>query len=87
MASIQERLDGLRQELEQTRDELRVRMHLANAELKDEWRELEQKWDHFEGRLKKVGSAAGESFDDMGDALELVGDELKRSYQRIRKSL
>jgi hypothetical protein len=74
-------------ELTQERDELAVRMHLAKAEARDQWEELEKKWEHFRARLEVVGRAAGESAEDVGDALELLGSELKRGYARIRKLL
>jgi hypothetical protein len=77
----------LTQELERLRDELAVRMHLAKAEARDQWEELEKKWEHFRARLEVVGRAAGESAEDVGDALELLGSELKRGYARIRKLL
>ena len=37
-----EKLENLWQELKTERDELRVQMHLAKAELRDEWEELEE---------------------------------------------
>ena len=77
----------LKQELERLRDELAVRMHLAKAEARDQWEELEKKWEHFRARLEVVGRAAEESAEDVGDALELLGSELKRGYARIRKLL
>ena len=44
---------------------------------------MEKKWQHFRARFDRVGKAA----EDVGDALELVGSELKRSYEKIRSLL
>lgn len=75
------------QKLKTERDEIRVRVHLAEAELKDEWEELEKRWEHFQAKSREVGAAAGESAAEVGSALELLADELKAGYRRIRKHL
>ena len=81
--------DDMIEELKQKRDELRVQMHLASKELKDEWEDLEEKMEDFsrktkqfadDAELKKTGSG-------IGDALSQLGSELKRGYQRIRDAL
>ena len=74
-------------ELRTTRDELRLQMHLAAAEVRDEWTVLEKKYEHFRSRAEQVGGATGEAAEDVGNALELVGAELRKGYKRIRKAL
>jgi len=74
-------------ELRTTRDELRLKMHLAGAEARDEWEVLEQKWEHLRVRAGHVGEATGEAAEDVGDALEAVGAELRKGYKRIREAL
>ncbi len=80
---VQEILDELRT----TRDELRLQMHLAATEIRGEWEVLERKYEHFRSRAEVVGEATGEAAEDVGDALELVGAELRKGYKRIRKAL
>ncbi len=75
------------EELRQVRDELRVQMHLAAAEAKEEWDDLEKKWDHAHAHLKKVEEAAGEAAEDVGEALSILGEELKKGYKRIRDAM
>ncbi len=87
MNDIKENLQELAAELRQTRDELRVQISLAKAEARDEWEELEEKWEHFRARAKPVEDAVGESAGEVGDALLSLGKELKRGYQRIRDAL
>ncbi len=84
-----ERLDVERvlEELKRQRDELRVKMHLAKAEVRDEWAGLEHKWEHVKGRLTAAGGAAGEAAEDVGAALRQVAEELKRGYDKIRRQL
>ncbi|MFV1996377.1 MAG: hypothetical protein ACC641_00060 [Acidiferrobacterales bacterium] len=80
---IKEILDNLKQQ----RDELRVKMHLAAADAKDEWDLLEKKWDRFEGKAKQVGDEAKEASRDIWDATKALGAEIREGYERIRKQL
>lgn len=80
-------LDALIASLQQQRDELRLQMHLAKADARDEWEKLEKKWREIESRLDRAGDAARASAGDVGHAVEQVARELGRAYDRIRKAL
>ena len=69
------------------RDELAVQMQLAKAEARDEWHKLEPKWEHFQSRARDAADSADEVSKDVGAALGLLGEELRRGYERIRASL
>ena len=58
-------LDRLAQDLKQVRDEIELKIHLAAADARDEWHDLEKKWDRFRGRVDTVGKVAGEAADDV----------------------
>ena len=81
--------DELMAELRQKRDELRLQIHLASKDVKDEWNELEEKLDDFSGKAKQFAEDAQlrETGDGLGEALGKLGDELKLGYQRIRDAL
>jgi hypothetical protein len=79
--------DDLLEALERVRDQVELKIHLAGADLRDEWEELEKKWRHMRGKLGSIGRAAGESAEDVGEALDLLGKELKKGYERLRKAL
>ena len=92
--SKRKRYEELRKILEQERDDLRVRMHLARSEVVDEWEELEEKWHHFgnktravKKKLKTAGTTAGESGEQISESWHLLLDEIKTGYDRIRKNL
>jgi hypothetical protein len=87
MSEIPENLAEMIDEVRQSRDELRVQIHLAATEVKDDWQELEKKWEHFSAHMEKVGDATGEAAGDVGEALTLVGAELRSGYHRIRNAL
>ena len=80
---IQQALEKLKTQ----RDELRVQMHLAKAEAKDVWENMEQKWNEFEPKAKQVGNAAAEASKDVLEAARQLGKEIKEGYEHIRKSL
>jgi uncharacterized protein YjbJ (UPF0337 family) len=73
--------------LKTQRDELKVRMHLAAADAKDEWDKLEGKWNHFEAKAKQVGDQASDVSKDVWAAAKDLGAEIKEGYERIRKTL
>ena len=82
-------LETLLEELKQKRDELRVRMHLASKEIKDEWEELEEKMEEFSGKAKQFADEAKlkETGEGLGEALGKVGQELKLGYERLKKAM
>ena len=75
MTGRQSNFDRLVDELEQQRDELLLKIHLAKAEARDEWEELEDKWQNLQQRLPEARKAAGESADNIGAALGLVAED------------
>lgn len=80
-------LSKLVDEVQQQRDELRVQLHLAKAEAKEEWEHLEVKWDALRGKAGVVGREAGKAAREVAAALHLAAEELKRGYERIRQLL
>ena len=69
------------------RDELAVQIHLARAEAREEWEKLQPRWEHFQARAREVAETAEDSSREVGAALGLLGEELKRGFQRIRDTL
>jgi len=74
-------------ELKTKRDELRVQAHLAKAEMKDLWVDLEGKWKEFEPKAREIGAATAEASKDVAGAAKNLGKELLAGYERIRKSM
>jgi len=85
MTSPMDKLHELAESLKTQRDELKLKLHLLGAEARDEWESLEKKREHLEGRVKVLAREAGEVAQDVGAALEQVGQEVKAGYDRIRK--
>jgi hypothetical protein len=85
MAELREELKKLEDTVLQQRDELRVKLHLAKADARDEWEELERKWAEAQVKFAQVQKAAGESSEGVEAAARLLGEELLKGYERIRR--
>lgn len=70
------------------RDELKVQMHLAKAEFRDEWNhKLEPRFWELKTKLDRFEEASVETAMELRSAVKLLIDELQNGYERIRKSL
>jgi hypothetical protein len=91
MATWREKVDELVRELQQDRDELRVKAALGKAELKDELAELDAKLDDVKAKAAAWADKADEQLDDiLDDAKEKTNTwmkELKDGYQKVRDRL
>ena len=73
--------------LKTERDDLKVRVHLAKAEAREEWEELEKKWSHLKDKTARVSHTATDASKDIAAATEILAEELKHGYQRIRAAV
>ena len=78
-----ETLERLRKE----RDELSVKVHLASMEVRDEWQELEEKWEKFRAKNRQFYKEIEPAVGDVKAVLSLLGEELKAGYKKIREAL
>ena len=84
---MESKLEQMMAQLQQERDELRVRAHLLKAELRQEWDEVERKWQQIEPKLARLRDGARESAGEIGAAASQLGEEIANAYRRIRKAL
>jgi hypothetical protein len=75
------------QKLEQMRDEIQLKIHLAAADVRDEWTEVEKKFQHVRGRAGRVAEAAEDAAEGVGDALELAAKEVREGFEKIKNLL
>lgn len=80
-------LDAVVEDLKRVRDEVRVQMHLAKADAKDEYERLEHEWEHVRAKLGVIGEEAGKAAVEVGSALKLAVDELRHGYEKVRQLL
>lgn len=91
MSTWRERIDAMMTELQQERDELRVKMSLGKAELRDELAELDGKLDELRTKAAAWADKADDQLDDVvADAKEKAADwlgDLKAGYQKLRERM
>lgn len=87
MSEDRKRTQEMISALKQQRDELSVRIHLAEAEAKEEWSRLDDKLSQLSHKFDPLKDAVGETADDVWESLKLVGEEIKHGFAKIRKSL
>lgn len=87
MEDVKGRMQSVLKQLETERDELRLKLGLAKLEARDEWKELEGKMDALRGRLKVVGAEAKEASGDVAAAADVLAEEIKEGFSKIRKMM
>ncbi len=74
--------EDLKAEIARLRDEAKVQAHLGSMEAQQEWQEAEAKWSRF---VAEAGLE--ETSQNIRSALEILGEELRASYDRLKKAL
>lgn len=85
--SWKEALDRDLAHLATARDELRVQLQLAKAEIKDEWSKLEDKYQRVEGEVRKLSDSAKTPAKEISQAARTLLDEIKHGYDRVKREL
>lgn len=73
-------LDDLIAEMRQKRDELRVKLHLAGKDARDDWEQAVSEWDRFVEKAQLEKSA-----EEVGEAARELGLRMKTAFDRLRK--
>ena len=60
MNDVKKRINEMLYELQQERDELKVKLRLAKMQAGDEWEKLEDQLEKLEAKTKELGSAASD---------------------------
>ncbi len=78
------RIKEMMEMLQQKRDELKVQIHLGSMEVKEEWGNLERKWETLSSKAAKE---LDEGTKALGDELDVLEQDLKNGYESIKKKL
>ncbi len=87
MTQLKEDLNTIVDELKTQRDMLVLKVHLAKADVKDEWQELEKKWEQFSARSEQVKREIQGTAGDVGEDLKHLSEDLREGYSRIKRLL
>ncbi len=80
---MNERLEAMIQKLEQERDELKLKMHLAKADARDEFEQMEERWGRLRSKLGQVKEGASEASGDVREAASDLAEEIRKGYRKI----
>ena len=84
---MKDKSEKMLKELKMERDDLKVQIHLLSMDAKEEWNDLENKYEKFKAKASLVADVTGDSAEEVVEDLILVGDELREGYKRIRRSM
>lgn len=87
MSEDQGNLKDLVDSLIQTKDEIKVQIHLAGLEARDEYQRVSEKLEELKTQYQPVKEAVSESAGGVIAALTLAAVEMKCSFSRIANSL
>lgn len=84
---LQKEFETLVENLKTERDEIKLKLHLASMDVKEEFENVEQKWDEVTKKAAEIADDSKETSEEFIGKVKIVGEELKETYQRISKRL
>lgn len=78
--TVKQELEETRKDLRRTADEIRVKLHLAGMDAKDAWEDLQPRLAEFERRFD---AKAGE----VSEELKALGGDIKKRLQKIKAKI
>jgi predicted nuclease with TOPRIM domain len=83
MPTLKELFSKELDDLKTLRDEIRVKAHLARADMKDEIAKLESKWPEVEKAAKEIEAASLEAGEHIEKAAQEVFSDLRKAYEDL----
>jgi len=84
--TVKSRWEKLINDLQQERDELRVRLNLASKEARDELDRLDERLTDFKRRAHEARGSADDAMGDIEGAAKVLWGEIKDGFERVRQS-
>ncbi len=78
--TLKQDLQETRDDLRRTADEIKVKLHLASMDAKDAWEEIQPRIADFEQRFDAKA-------DEVGEELKALGQEIKQRLANIKAKL
>jgi HJR/Mrr/RecB family endonuclease len=85
--SIKEDFENLLNELQAEHDEIKLKMHLASMEARQEFEEAEKELHRLKIKAAEITDKSVDTSEDFIAKAKIVGEELKDAYYRIGKRL
>lgn len=84
---IKTEIEKTKDALQQQRDEIRVQIHLAKLEAKEEWETTERKFHTLENKIRDITLDASEASKDVLASAKQLVDDIQDAYERIKRHL
>lgn len=78
--SLKQDLEDTRQDLRRMADEIKVKLHLAGMDAKDAWEDIQPRLKDFEQRFDATA-------DQVGDEIKALGNDIKQRLLNIKNKL
>ncbi len=78
--TLKQDLEETRNDLRRAADEIKVKLHLAGMDAKDAWEEIQPRMADFERRFDAKA-------DEVGDELKALGHDIKQRLTNIKAKL
>lgn len=85
--SLNTELETLLNNLDNTREELSLKLHLASMDVRDEFEAAEKQWQEIKNKFNEISSDSKQSSEEFIDKFKSVAKELEKTYTRISKIL
>lgn len=85
MSDIKDQISSKVDDLRRIRDELRVQLDLGKKDAEDAWAGIEHKWQEVEGKLGVIEKEGLDAAKDIAAATEVLLDEIRDGFDRVRK--
>ena len=84
---IKEEFSRMLDKVKTERDELKLKLHLASMEGREEFEEAEKKWQHLKAKAADMNENLAKTTSELISSSKIIGEELQETYQRIAKRL
>jgi DNA anti-recombination protein RmuC len=78
--TLKQDLEDTREDLRRAADEIRVKLHLAGMDAKDAWEDIQPRLQEFERRFDAKA-------DEVGEELKALGTDIKQRLLNIKAKL
>jgi len=85
--SIKKEFGNLFEKLKVERDEIKLKLHLASMDAKDEFEKAEKQWVLVKAKATEIADDTKETSQEFAAKARIVGEELKDTYHRIKQRL
>ena len=77
-------LEDIQKNVLHIRNELNIKITTAKTELKNEWGNLDNKYQHYENYMKQIRQELTDDSEDLLDEARVLGKELLTRYGKVK---